>query len=131
MNKPSKRIHSIVRGIVLGAVAFAVIGCARSAEFTAPDQPGASHQNTYPNFSIRPKAATQQFSENEKQALTSKLDSEATSLKKMPGSSAKKISNLATMKEDARREAEETIREIEQNGRELEKSGNESEQSDK
>lgn len=112
MNKPLKR----TRGIVLGMVAVIAMGCARSAEFTAPEQQGASHQDIYPNFSIKPKAATQQFSEAEKQALTERLDSEASALKKVRGSSGKRVSNLAKAKEDARREAEETIREIEQSG---------------
>ncbi len=113
MHKPFKRKHSIV----LTMIAFAVMGCARGAEFTAPEQAGASHQESYPRFSDKPRAATEQFSEVEKQSLTDRLDSEAARLKKVPGPSANSASNLAKAKDDARREAEETVRQIEQSGK--------------
>lgn len=113
MNKPLK----ITRSVVLTTIAVIGLGCARGSEFSAPEQKGASHQDTYPNFSIKPRAATQQFTEAEKQALTDKLDSQAAALKKASGPSARNTSNLAKAKEDARREAEDTIREIEQSGK--------------
>lgn len=109
---PLNRTHSFV----LAIIAVAVMGCSRGAEFTAPEQAGASHQDTYPRFSNMPKAATQQFSEQDKQSLTNRLDSDAASLRKVPGPSAGSASNLAKAKEDARREAEETVRQIEQGG---------------
>lgn len=104
-------------GIVLTMVAVILMGCARGAEFTAPEQVGASHEEVYPRFSNKPRAATVQFSEAEKQSLTNKLDSEATALKKVPGPSANSASKLAKAKDDARREAEETVRQIEQSGK--------------
>ncbi|MHC5307190.1 hypothetical protein [Bartonella sp. LJL80] len=104
------------RGIVLGVVALIVMGCARGAEFTAPEQAGAVRSGVYPKFSVKPKAATEQFSEEERQKLTDRLDKEARSLKSVPGPSANSSSNLAKAKEDARREAEETLRQIEQGG---------------
>lgn len=105
-----------MQSVVLVIIAVAVMGCSRGAEFTAPDQPGASHQDIYPRFSNMPKAATQQFSEADKQSLTNRLDSDAANLRKVPGPSANSASNLAKAKEDARREAEETVRQIEQDG---------------
>ena len=106
-----------MKSVVLTMVAIAAMGCARSAEFTAPEQAGASHSDIYPRFSNKPRAATKQFSEAEKQSLTEKLESEATALKKVPGPTANSASKLAKAKDDARREAEETVRQIEQSGK--------------
>lgn len=104
------------RGIALSIVALIVIGCARGTEFTAPEQQGASHQGIYPKFSNKPKAATAQFSEQEKQDLTNKLDSEASALRKVRGPEGSSAANLVKAKEDARREAEDAVRQIEQSG---------------
>ena len=112
MTAPFKTTQSFV----LALIAIAVLGCSRGAEFTAPEQAGASHQDTYPRFSNKPKAATEQFSEADKQSLTNRLDSDAANLRKVSGYSANSASNLAKAKEDAQREAEETVRQIEQSG---------------
>lgn len=102
--------------IALVVVALVAAGCGRGKEFSFTENKNATHQGVYPKFSNMPKAATQQFTEQERQDLANKLDGEAATLKKVAGPSANSSSDLKKAKEDARREAEETIRQIEQNG---------------
>ncbi|EJF88879.1 hypothetical protein [Bartonella tamiae] len=110
MFKPS----ILARGVSLCVFGFVIVGCARGTEFAVTDQPGANRQGQYPKFTIRPKAATEQFSEEERQKLTESLDNKARALRNVSSPSMQPALNQSKTKEDALREAEETLRKIEQ-----------------
>lgn len=67
--------------LMLAAMAAVMLSaCAGGKEFQGTPQEGALRTGTYPTFGRMPKAATDQITDDEKQNLTQRLDSDRTRL---------------------------------------------------
>lgn len=111
-----KKRTTLARALLLTVIAFTFLGCGRGKDFTVQERADTAKLDQYPRFSKKPVAATQQFTDEEKQKLTTQLVRDAKNLKSGSISQADDAANAATTKEDAKREAEETLRQIEQSG---------------
>lgn len=109
-----KRTRQNSNWLLAVTVAALLSGCAAAPEFQGVPQEGAARTGTYPTFGRMPKAATQQFSSDEKEQLSSSLDSDRIRL-----SSASKANGAVTaaeaaeLRRQAQAETEATLKQIE------------------
>lgn len=105
-----------VKKLIWLILLLVTVGCAPRAEFQTIPQQGASRTGVYPRFSNRPHAETEQFSKEDKARLIEELDSDAMHLRGLSHSRPKAVQSGAKLREDAKREAEETLRQIRKSG---------------
>lgn len=109
-----KRTRQNISLMLAATVAALLTGCAAGPEFQGVAQEGAARTGAYPTFGRMPKAATKQFSADEKEQISSSLDSDRTRL-----SSASKANGAVTaaqaaeLRRQAQAETEATLKQIE------------------
>lgn len=110
----AKRVLGKTSFIVAVMAALTLAGCGASKEFRAAPQEGAKRTGTYPIFGRMPKAAAEQFTPEEQQALTGGLDGDRTRLKVAKNSGGGlTASQAAALRKQAQAETEATLKEIE------------------
>lgn len=111
-----KKQNGFSKSMLLVLLPVTLWGCAASSEFQTVPQEGANRTGVFPRFSQKPHGVTQQFTEEERQHLTGQLDRDARNLRGVAQAKPASPQDSARLREDAKREAEETLRQIEQSG---------------
>ncbi|MBV2143825.1 hypothetical protein KUG47_09985 [Falsochrobactrum sp. TDYN1] len=109
-----KRARQIANLMLAATAAAFLAGCAGGPEFQGVPQEGAAKTGTYPTFGRMPKAATVQITAEEKEQITSTLDSDRTRLAATRSANAGVTpAQAAALRKQAQEETDATLREIE------------------
>ncbi len=111
MTKSARRFAPFMLAVMAAAMLTA---CAGGKEFQGTPQEGALRSGTYPTFGRMPKAATDQITEDEKQSLTGRLDSDRTRLAATRSTgSTFTPAEAAALRKQAQDETDATLKQIE------------------
>ena len=104
-----------IANFMLAATAAAILtACAGGPEFQGTPQEGAARTGVYPTFGRMPQAATTQITPEEKNSITSRLDSDRTRLAATRASASNmSAEQAAILRKEAQDEAAATLRQIE------------------
>lgn len=104
---------ALVRRAFYITVLLTVVGCEST---TSLAEKTSVRKEGYPSLSIKQKAATEQFTETQRQMLIDKLEKEATRVKALSEAQVVDSFDLMEVKEDAHHEVEKVLKQIEQSG---------------
>lgn len=109
MTLTSRKVASM---FFAAAAAMALTACAGGREFQGTPQEGALRTGTYPTFGRMPKGATTQFTPEELDQMTGRLDSKRTSLKAGP-SNGVSAAQAAAARKQAQEHNDAVLKQIE------------------
>ncbi|KAB2664937.1 hypothetical protein F9K85_10050 [Brucella tritici] len=110
----TKRTRQIANLLLAATAAAMLTACAGGKEFQGTPQEGASRTGVFPTFGHMPKAATTQITAEEKQQLTTKLDTDRTRLAASRGTGAGFTpAEAASLRQQAQQETDATLKQIE------------------